>query len=107
MEEAIKEVESQEAATQEVPSEAPASPGSKLKLLRSAAGLSQRELGLAIDATTQFVSNVERDVTPVPFAMVPALAVALKTTQNEIALYALESTRAYKTFLKYNVVGNA
>lgn len=79
--------------------EAPATPGSKIKALRLREKLSQRELGLTLNATTQFISNLERNVTPVPFEHVRALAHTLKTEPGEIALYALESSRAYKLFL--------
>jgi len=49
-------------------------------------GLSQRALGLLFSpaVTTQFISNVERGVTPLPPAHIPTLARALAIAEVEL-----------------------
>lgn len=49
-------------------------------------GLSQRALGLLFNpaVTTQFISNVERGVTPLPPAHVPTLTQALMVSETEL-----------------------
>jgi hypothetical protein len=49
-------------------------------------GLSQRALGLLFSppVTTQFISNVERGVTPLPPAHVPTLSKALSVNDSDI-----------------------
>jgi len=53
---------------------------------REAKGLSQRALGLLFNpaVTTQFVSNVERGVTPLPPVHIPVLAKALSVDEMEM-----------------------
>lgn len=75
-----------------------ATPGQKIKWIRDAHNLSQFELACAIGTTVQFVSNIERDVSPIPFRAVKLLARCLKTSISEVALYALESSAAHKEF---------
>lgn len=60
--------------------------GSFIRTRREALGLSQRALGLLFDppVTTQFISNVERGVTPLPPAHVPTLTKALVVTESEL-----------------------
>lgn len=60
--------------------------GEFIKQKREAIGLSQRALGLLFNppVTTQFISNIERGVTPLPPIHVPILAKALSTTEGEI-----------------------
>lgn len=60
--------------------------GNFIRQRREALGLSQRALGLLFTppVTTQFISNVERGVTPLPPAHVPILAQALKINDAEI-----------------------
>ena len=60
--------------------------GNCIRQRREALGLSQRALGLLFDpaVTTQFISNVERGVTPLPPAHVPTLAKALQISEAEI-----------------------
>ncbi len=60
--------------------------GDFIKKRRESLGLSQRSLGkLFIPVvTTQFVSNVERGVTPLPPAHVPVLAKILKASEAEL-----------------------
>jgi hypothetical protein len=59
--------------------------------------LSQRSLGLLFDppVTTQFISNVERGVTPLPPLHVPVLSKALSVSPSEIMLL-LEKEYAMK-----------
>lgn len=70
---------------------APRAPRSKIvgdfiRQRREALALSQRALGLLFEpaVTTQFISNVERGVTPLPPAHVPTLSRALKIADSEI-----------------------
>ena len=60
--------------------------GSFIRQKREILGLSQRELGqrLTPPVTTQFISNMERGVTPLPPTHIPALASALGVTESEI-----------------------
>lgn len=60
--------------------------GGFIRTRREALGLSQRALGLLFSppVTTQFISNVERGVTPLPPAHVPTLARALSISDAEI-----------------------
>lgn len=60
--------------------------GSFIRNRRETLGLSQRALGLLFTpaVTTQFISNVERGVTPLPPAHVPTLAGALQVPDSEI-----------------------
>lgn len=60
--------------------------GSFIRTRREALGLSQRALGLlfAPPVTTQFISNVERGVTPLPPAHVPTLVKALMVSEEEL-----------------------
>src|SRR5271163_2747168 len=60
--------------------------GAYIRTRRESLGLSQRALGLlfAPPVTTQFISNVERGVTPLPPAHVPTLAKALSVAESEI-----------------------
>jgi transcriptional regulator with XRE-family HTH domain len=60
--------------------------GGYIRSRREALGLSQRALGLLFTppVTTQFISNVERGVTPLPPAHVPTLAKALTVSEHEM-----------------------
>jgi len=60
--------------------------GSYIRKRREALSLSQRALGQLFDppVTTQFISNVERGVTPLPLAHVPTLAKALGVGESEM-----------------------
>ncbi len=60
--------------------------GQFIRQKREQLGLSQRELGQLFNpaVTTQFISNVERGVTPLPPAHVPTLSRALKVSESEI-----------------------
>jgi transcriptional regulator with XRE-family HTH domain len=60
--------------------------GSYIRQRREVLGLSQRALGLLFTpaVTTQFISNVERGVTPLPPVHVPTLAKALSVDESEI-----------------------
>jgi transcriptional regulator with XRE-family HTH domain len=60
--------------------------GAYIRKRREVLGLSQRALGLLFTptVTTQFISNVERGVTPLPPVHVPTLARALSVDESEI-----------------------
>ncbi len=60
--------------------------GSFIRQKREAAGLSQRALGLLFSppVTTQFISNLERGVTPLPLNHIPTLVKALSVAEAEI-----------------------
>lgn len=60
--------------------------GNFIRQRREALGLSQRALGLLFSppVTTQFISNVERGVTPLPPIHVPILTRALLVSEDEI-----------------------
>lgn len=60
--------------------------GGFIRSRREALGVSQRSLGLLFTppVTTQFISNVERGVTPLPPVHVPTLAKALQVAEAEI-----------------------
>lgn len=77
-----------------------ATPGMKLRHYRELLGYSQPYLAKRLGVTTQFISNVERNTSPIPFALVPLLSKIFCCSISEIALYALESTKAHKEFLK-------
>lgn len=78
----------------------PASPGIVghfLREKREAVGLSQRALGLLFDppVTTQFISNIERGVTPLPPVHIQTLVRALQLPESEL-LSVLEREYAAK-----------
>ena len=60
--------------------------GGFIRTRREALSLSQRALGQLFKpaVTTQFISNVERGVTPLPPSHVPMLASALKVSEEEL-----------------------
>jgi transcriptional regulator with XRE-family HTH domain len=60
--------------------------GNFIRQRREAAGLSQRALGMLFSppVTTQFISNLERGVTPLPLNHVPTLTKALGINENEM-----------------------
>jgi transcriptional regulator with XRE-family HTH domain len=60
--------------------------GNFIRQRREALGLSQRALGLMFSppVTTQFISNIERGVTPLPPAHVPTLVKALMVSEEEL-----------------------
>src|SRR6476469_7925558 len=60
--------------------------GNFIRQRRETLGLSQRALGLLFNppVTTQFISNVERGVTPLPPTHIPTLTNALKVSETEI-----------------------
>ena len=60
--------------------------GGFIRNRRETIGLSQRALGLLFvpPVTTQFISNVERGVTPLPPAHVPTLSRALNISEIEL-----------------------
>jgi hypothetical protein len=71
--------------------------GNFIRQRREALGLSQRALGLLFSppVTTQFISNVERGVTPLPPAHIPTLTKALGVGEAEF-MSLLEQEYAYK-----------
>lgn len=60
--------------------------GTYLRAKREQAGLSQRALGQLFDpqVTTQFISNIERGVTPLPPVHIPTLVRSLKLEEFEL-----------------------
>ena len=60
--------------------------GHFIRQRREVLGLSQRALGLLFTpaVTTQFISNIERGVTPLPPAHVPTLTQALRVSEEEL-----------------------
>lgn len=78
--------------------------GNLIKQRRENVGLSQRALGLLFNppVTTQFISNVERGVTPLPIAHVPLLTKALQIPTDEI-MQLLEKEYAFKISGRVNV----
>ncbi len=60
--------------------------GNFIRQRREALGLSQRALGLLFNpvVTTQFISNVERGVTPLPPVHIPTLIKALLVSEDEL-----------------------
>jgi transcriptional regulator with XRE-family HTH domain len=60
--------------------------GGFIRQKREAKNLSQRSLGLLFTpaVTTQFISNIERGVTPLPPTHVPILAAALDIKEEEL-----------------------
>lgn len=71
--------------------------GNFIRQRRETLGLSQRALGLLFTppVTTQFISNVERGVTPLPPAHIPTLTKALNVSETEF-MGLLEQEYAYK-----------
>lgn len=71
--------------------------GEFIKKHREEKGLSQRALGLLFEppVTTQFISNVERGVTPLPLAHVPVLEKVFSVARQEI-LILLEKEYSYR-----------
>jgi transcriptional regulator with XRE-family HTH domain len=71
--------------------------GNFIRQRRETLGLSQRALGLLFTppVTTQFISNVERGVTPLPPAHIPTLTKALNVSESEF-MGLLEQEYAYK-----------
>ena len=71
--------------------------GSFIREKRELMGLSQRALGLLFEpaVTTQFISNVERGVTPLPPTHVATLSKALKINEGDL-LSVLEREYAAK-----------
>ncbi len=71
--------------------------GDFIRNRRETLGLSQRALGLLFEpaVTTQFISNVERGVTPLPPIHIPVLAKALSIKDSELMVL-LEKEYAMK-----------
>lgn len=81
--------------------------GNFIREKREQLGLSQRSLGQLFTppVTTQFISNVERGVTPLPPSHVPTLAQALSIPEEEI-MEVLEREYAEKLSGKLGKEGN-
>src|SRR5690349_10185472 len=71
--------------------------GEFIRKRREALNLSQRSLGLLFSppVTTQFISNVERGVTPLPPAHIPTLTKALNVSETEL-MALMEQEYAFK-----------
>jgi transcriptional regulator with XRE-family HTH domain len=81
--------------------------GNFIRQRRETLGLSQRALGLLFTppVTTQFISNVERGVTPLPPAHIPTLTKALQVSESEI-MALLEQEYAHKLSGRISVAGD-
>lgn len=75
--------------------------GNYIKEKRILLGLSQKDLGLALNGsvTTQFISNIERGITPLPARHLETIAKALKAPPEELLLL-LEKDYAQKVVFK-------
>lgn len=62
------------------------SPGERLMIYRTRAGLSKKELALRVGTTVATISNYEKDKVEFDFYTLVAIANALGVTANEIAL---------------------
>lgn len=62
--------------------------GQFIRSRREALGLSQKGLGLQLSppVTTQFISNIERGVTPLPLSHLPAVAKGLAVAESELVV---------------------
>lgn len=71
--------------------------GEFIRKRREALKISQRSLGMLFEppVTTQFISNVERGVTPLPPTHIPTLSKALSVSPSEITVL-LEKEYAMK-----------
>ena len=80
--------------------------GNFIRQRRETLGLSQRALGLLFTppVTTQFISNVERGVTPLPPAHVTTLTKALQVSETEF-MALLEQEYAHKLSGRLGAVG--
>lgn len=76
--------------------------GQFIRQKREAAGLSQRALGQLFEppVTTQFISNIERGVTPLPPAHISTITRALKISEEEL-MHTLE--REYSLKISHRV----
>ncbi len=84
--------------------------GQFIRKKREQLGLSQRELGQLFTpaVTTQFISNVERGVTPLPPAHIATLSKALKINESDIlAVMEREYAARLSSQLGVDVVGSA
>ncbi len=74
--------------------------GSFIRTKREEKGLSQKELGQKFEpaVTTQFVSNLERGITPVPAVHITALVRALEINEQELMLLMEKEYAAKLTF---------
>ena len=79
--------------------------GDFIRKRRELLGMSQRSLGLLFDppVTTQFISNVERGVTPLPPIHIATLAKALATNSVEMRAL-LEKEYALKLNMRLGTV---
>jgi transcriptional regulator with XRE-family HTH domain len=89
--------------------------GNFIKQRRQALNMSQRTLGQMLNppVTTQFISNLERGVTPLPVSHIPALAKVLQINDHELTTllekeYALKiSKRIGKSGIESGAVSTA
>ena len=78
--------------------------GSFIRAKREDKGLSQKELGQKFEpaVTTQFVSNLERGITPVPAVHITALVRALEINEQELMLL---MEKEYAAKLTHKIAG--
>ena len=78
--------------------------GAFIRQKREDKGLSQKELGQKFEpaVTTQFVSNLERGITPVPAVHVHALVRALEISEHELMIL---MEKEYAAKLTHKIAG--
>jgi transcriptional regulator with XRE-family HTH domain len=79
--------------------------GAFIRQKREDKGLSQKELGQKFEpaVTTQFVSNLERGITPVPAVHVQALVRALEINEQELMIL---MEKEYAAKLTHKIAGH-
>jgi transcriptional regulator with XRE-family HTH domain len=79
--------------------------GSFIRQKREAKGLSQKELGQKFEpaVTTQFVSNLERGITPIPAVHIQALVKSLDINEAELMVL---MEKEYAAKLTNKIAGN-
>jgi transcriptional regulator with XRE-family HTH domain len=79
--------------------------GSFIRQKREAKGFSQKELGQKFEppVTTQFVSNLERGITPVPAVHIQALVRALEMNESELMVL---MEKEYAAKLTHKIAGH-
>lgn len=80
--------------------------GAFIRQKREEKGLSQKELGQKFEpaVTTQFVSNLERGITPVPAVHIQALVRALEMNESELMVL---MEKEYAAKLTHKIAGHS
>ena len=95
-----------ENASKKSPSKSPNWVGSFLREKREAKGFSQQELGQKFvpPVTTQFVSNLERGITPIPAPHIQSLVRALDLNESELMV---RMEKEYAAKLTHKIAGQS